>query len=99
MPLANGRERMTLIVSTYWRDPNTGKAESFTDWEDGRYMAGCESSRRKLWGSEPVRYRGAKFLPQLAESDLWITSEELDAFEAEVRALLADVDGLEADLG
>ncbi len=46
-----------------------------------------------------VRRRGAKFLSMLAESDLWVAPEELEAFAAEVRMLLADVDGLGTDLG
>ena len=90
---------MSLVVSAYWRDPATGATEEFTDWEDGHHMAGVERARWDLWGSEAVRRRGAKFLPQLAESDLWVAPEELDAFVAEVRALLADVDGLRAELG
>ena len=64
-----------------------------------RHMAGVERARWDLWGSEAVRRRGAKFLPQLAEADLWVAPEELEAFVAEVRALLADVDGLRAELG
>jgi hypothetical protein len=90
---------MSLVVSAYWRDPSTGEIEEFTDWEQGHHMAGVERARWKLWGSEAVRRRGTKFLPQLAESDLWVAPEELDEFVAEVRILLADVDGLQADLG
>ncbi len=89
---------MTLIVSANWLDPATGKGESFTDWEEGHQMAGVERARQTLWGSEAVRRRGAKFLPQLAESNLWVAAEDLDAFESEVRTLLADLDGLRADL-
>jgi hypothetical protein len=89
---------MTLIVSAFWRDPATGKVEEFTDWEDGHYMAGVERARQNLWGSEPVRRRGATFLPQLAESDLWVAPYDRETFSAEVRNLLADLDGLRADL-
>ena len=90
---------MSLVVSAYWCDPATGETEEFTDWEDGHHMAGVESARRELWGSEPVRRRGATFLPQLADSDLWVAPKELDRFVAEVRRLLADVDELRAELG
>ncbi len=89
---------MTLSISAFWRDPVTGKSEEFTDWEDGHYMAGVERPRQNLWGSEAVRRRGATFLPQLAESDLWVAPEDLEAFSTEVRSLLADLDGLRADL-
>jgi hypothetical protein len=89
---------MSLVVSAYWRDPATGETEEFTDWEQGHHMAGVERARWELWGSEAIRKRGAKFLPQLADSNLWVTPEELDAFVAEVQWLLADVDGLRAEL-
>jgi hypothetical protein len=90
---------MSLVVSAYWRDPATGETEEFTDWEQGHHMAGVERARCDLWGSEAVRRRGARFLPQLADADLWVVPEELDAFVAEVRALQADLDDLRAELG
>ena len=89
---------MTLIVTAFWHDPATGKYEQFTDWDDGHHMAGVERARQTLWGSEPVRRRGAKFLPQLAESDLWVAPEEMENFSAAVKNLLVDLDGLRADL-
>jgi hypothetical protein len=90
---------MTLIVSAYWWDPATGEPKFFIDWEDGHSMAGVEVARVELWGSESVRRRGATFLPQLADSDLWVQPEDLDRFVAEVRMLLADVDALRMELG
>jgi hypothetical protein len=90
---------MSLIVSAFWRDPTTGEFVEFIDWEHGHQLAGLERARWELWGSEAVRRRGAKFLPQLADSDLWVAPEELDGFVSEVRDLLADIDGLRAELG
>jgi hypothetical protein len=90
---------MSLVVSTFWRDPATGDTQELTDWDDGHYMAGVERARWELWGSDAIRRRGARFLPRLAEADLWVAPEELEAFIAEVRGLLADVDGLRAELG
>ena len=90
---------MTLMVSAYWWDPATGEPEFFTDCEEGRCMAGVEVARFELWGSESVRRRGATFLPQLAESDLWVMPEELDDFVAEVFRLLAEVTELRVELG
>jgi hypothetical protein len=89
---------MTLVVSTFWRDSDSGEIEEFTDWSDGHHMAGVEHARWELWGSEAVRRRGAKYLPKLAESDLWVEPEELDNFVAEVRELMADLDGLRLEL-
>ena len=90
---------MSLVVSAFWRNPATGETQEFTHWSTGHYMAGVERARWELWGSEAVRQRGAKFLPQLAEADLWVEPEDLEAFVAEVQTLLADVDGLRAELG
>ncbi len=90
---------MSLVVSAWWRDPATGEFKQFTDWEDGHYMAGVERARWDLWGSDAVRRRGASFLPQLAESDLWVAPEDLEAFSSEVHGLSADLDGLREELG
>jgi hypothetical protein len=90
---------MSLVVSAFWTDPGTGDSCEFTDWDDGHHMAGVERARTDLWGSGAVRRRGATFLPRLADSDLWVGPNELPAFAAEVRALMADVDGLRAELG
>lgn len=90
---------MSLVVSAYWTNPVTGESEEFTDWENGHHMAGAENARWNLWGTEAVKRRGAKFLPRLSESDLWVTPAELEAFIAEVRCLLSDVEGLRTELG
>ncbi len=58
----------------------------------------AERARQNLWASDALRRRGATFLPQLAESDPWVSSDDLEAFGAGVRNLLADSDGLRADL-
>jgi hypothetical protein len=90
---------MSLIVSAFWTDPTTGETHEFTDWENGHHMAGVERARWDLWGSEAVRRRGAKYLPQLADSNMWVGPDELPSFVAEVRMLLADVEGLRTELG
>lgn len=90
---------MSLVVSTFWHDPKSGEQREHTDWDDGHHMAGVERARWDLWGSAAVRGRGATFLPRLAESDLWVQPEELDAFVAEVQSLLSALDELRAELG
>ena len=45
--------------------------------------AGFESFRIGLWGSQSLISRGAKFFPQLANGDLWVFPDDLDAFHAE----------------
>ena len=78
---------MSLVVSAFWTDPGTGESHEFTDCSDGHQMAGVERARWDLWGSKAVRRRAATFLPQLADSDLWVHPAELPAFVAEVRTL------------
>ena len=90
---------MSLVVSAFWTDPASGESREYTDWNDGHYMAGVESARTDLWGSGAVRRRGAIFLPQLADSDMWVGPDELVSFIAEVQGLMADVDGLRNELG
>ena len=94
-----GETLMSLVVSAFWTDPVTGESQKFTDYDNGHYMAGVECARSELWGSDAVRCRGGMFLPLLADSDLWVGPAELAAFVTEVRALLADLDGLRAELG
>jgi hypothetical protein len=90
---------MSLVISAFWVDPETGETREFTDWDEGHYMAGLERARHDLWGSAAVKHRGAVFLPQLAESNLWVGPEDLPAFVSEVNGLLADLDALRAELG
>ena len=90
---------MTLIVSAHWIDNSTGASQEHTDWNDGHQMAGPESARQDLWGSGPVKELGAKFLPQLADSDLWVEQTELQEFESEVLMLIDAVPKLRTQLG
>ncbi|MFD0311071.1 hypothetical protein [Streptomyces sp. NPDC127119] len=45
--------------------------------------AGREDWRTEVWGSEPVRSLGARFLPRLATEDLTVAPDEMPAFLAE----------------
>ncbi|MEW2571805.1 hypothetical protein [Streptomyces sp. NPDC047070] len=45
--------------------------------------AGREDWRTEVWGSEPVRSLGARFLPRLATEDLTVAPDEVPAFLAE----------------
>lgn len=90
---------MSLIVTTYRRDSLT-QAFIYDSYpkEFGRDLAGPESWRYKLWGTTAVINLGAKFLPQLAESDLYVENEDLAAFEDECKMLLNSVDVFAAQI-
>jgi hypothetical protein len=46
-------------------------------------MAGFESWRRTVWGSETLRSLGARFFPELADGDLIVTPDQVAVFLAE----------------
>ncbi|MEU9186806.1 hypothetical protein AB0D14_20105 [Streptomyces sp. NPDC048484] len=46
-------------------------------------VAGWERWRTEVWGSEPVRSLGARFLPRLATEDLTVAPDEVSALIAE----------------
>jgi hypothetical protein len=89
---------MTLVVSANWIDAASGGEIDFTDWNDGHHMAGPESARQELWGSESIKKLGAKYLPQLSVSDLFVSNENLDELEREVRLLGANIDLIRSEL-
>ncbi|MEV4787489.1 hypothetical protein AB0K53_18945 [Streptomyces tuirus] len=79
---------MSLSVDVFLREPD-GQWR-ILDVPEGRDdSAGFESWRRTVWGSEPVRALGARFLPALVDGDLEIEAEEVAEFLREV-ALLRD---------
>jgi hypothetical protein len=53
-------------------------------------LAGFEATRTKLWGSPVVRSLGVSLLPQLAEGDLWVSNDQVEAFAAECALVLAN---------
>lgn len=83
---------MTLTVSAHWIDAVSGKEVDFTDWNDGHYMAGVESSRQVIWGSGSIKMLGARYLPQLSEGDLFVANDKLNDFELEVQLLTANLE-------
>ncbi len=90
---------MTLMVTTYCRDPISG---DFTDdplpEKPGHALAGFESWRTTVWGSEAAKRRGARFLPQLADGDLYVEPEDLSAFADECTRLLEEVGGFATEV-
>ncbi|MFD9540152.1 hypothetical protein [Streptomyces sp. NPDC060022] len=93
---------MTLLVHTYVYDAD-GKRDFLEDPEYAETMAGFESTRSRLWGSEAIRALGARFFPQLDGSDLYVEPAEVDDFLAECEVIrphfdhLAELSGYGAD--
>jgi hypothetical protein len=78
---------MSLSVDVYVGDA-AGTMLKVLDTPEGKSdLAGPESWRTKVWGSEAVRSLGARFFPQLAESDLYVNADEIPAFIEECALL------------
>ncbi|MFI5770019.1 hypothetical protein ACIA74_15925 [Streptomyces sp. NPDC051658] len=89
---------MTLLVHTFVHDESE-KLRLLDDPEDGSDMAGFESSRTKLWGSECARRLGARFFPELAADDLYVQPEDVEDFLAECELLRGHTTALGAHSG
>ena len=57
---------------------------------DASDLAGFETTRTKLWGSPVVRSLGVSLLPRLADGDLWVSNDQVEAFAAECALVLAN---------
>ncbi|MCK8436017.1 hypothetical protein G3I77_24265 [Streptomyces sp. D2-8] len=79
---------MSLSVDVFLREPD-GQWRVLDVPEGRDDSAGFESWRRTVWGSQPVRALGARFLPVLADDDLEVEAEDVAEFLREV-ALLRD---------
>ncbi|MFD7491524.1 hypothetical protein ACFV8T_03785 [Streptomyces sp. NPDC059832] len=89
---------MTLLVHTFVHD-GAEKPRLLDDPEDGSDMAGFESSRTKLWGSECARRLGARFFPEPATGDLYVQPEDVEAFLAECELMRGHTTQLGAHSG
>ncbi|MDH6439748.1 hypothetical protein M2158_008289 [Streptomyces sp. SAI-144] len=82
---------MSLLVDVFVREPD-GKRR-ILDVPDGVYRSGgFESWRTTVWGSEFVRSLGARFLPVLADQDLYVEAEDVPEFRREIALLHSRLD-------
>jgi hypothetical protein len=90
---------MTLIVTTFHRDPITNEyIDDPHPEEPGRDLAGFEGWRTDVWASPALVQRGARFLPQLAVGDVYVEYTDLAAFDRECQVLLQQIDAIAAEL-
>ncbi|GAA4574810.1 hypothetical protein [Planotetraspora kaengkrachanensis] len=76
-----------------------GRREVLDVPQDASDLAGHERTRTVVWGSPVVRSLGARFLPSLADSDLWLEPDLLDDFAAECAMLLGHLPAIAAETG
>jgi hypothetical protein len=84
---------MSLTVEVFVREPD-GTMRILDVPADVYQSAGFESWRTTVWGSEPVRALGARFLPVLAEGDLEVEAGQVSEFLSEVALLRAHLDAI-----
>jgi hypothetical protein len=89
---------MSLWITVYVRKPGSGELEDDPRATLESQLGGVEAWRTEVWGSEALRKR-ARFLPILANEDLYVEAHELAAFRAECEALLRDIVQIAAELG
>ncbi|MFD9484090.1 hypothetical protein ACFWBX_08805 [Streptomyces sp. NPDC059991] len=81
---------MSLLVDVFVYAPDGTR--DFLDVPDGvSDTAGFERWRTSVWGSPMVRSLGARFLPRLAEDDLYVEPDEVVAFLDECALLVSHV--------
>lgn len=89
---------MSLLVNVYTRTPD-GEMVFVHPAEHSEELAGFESYRRKLYGSEAARVLGLRLLPKLDGEDLYVEGADLDRLRAEAEMALANVERFEAETG
>ncbi|MFI9723857.1 hypothetical protein ACIHFE_30075 [Streptomyces sp. NPDC052396] len=93
---------MSLNVHTFVYGADGGH-DLLEDPEYSDTLAGFESTRTRLWGSEAIRALGSRFFPRLDGGNLYVEREEIDDFLTECEAIrphldrLAEQGGYDAD--
>lgn len=89
---------MTLAVDVFLRDAD-GKWHVLDVPEGCDDSAGFEVWRETVWGSEAVRSLGARYLPVLADNDLYVEAPDVPDFLREVALLRAHLEQVAAAVG
>ncbi|MFF4019819.1 hypothetical protein [Streptomyces sp. NPDC001843] len=82
---------MSLTVEVFVRKAD-GELRILDVPDDVFHSGGFESWRTTVWGSEYVRSLGARFLPGLAEQDLYVEAGDVPEFRREVAVLRSRLD-------
>lgn len=85
---------MTLVIDLF--DPGTGPYSYLNALDND--AAGGESFRKQVWGSDALVSRGAVFLPQLRDSDLFVFPVDLPAFANECRMISTTATEIATDI-
>ena len=83
--------QVSLSVDVYTKAAD-GEMEVLEIPEGSRDLAGFESWRHSVWGSDRVRVLGAEFFPVLATQDLYVEPGEVERFQRECALLRANLE-------
>ena len=86
---------MSLSVHVFLRD-DSEQVKILDEPAGAASLAGFESWRHDVWGSDRARALGAEFFPQLAQDDLYIEHEHVEPFQHECRLLRENLEILAA---
>ncbi|MFJ4777429.1 hypothetical protein [Streptomyces sp. NPDC088762] len=86
---------MSLLVHTFIRNADGG-LELLEDPPNGEDLAGGERWRTVVWGSQSARLLGARFLPRLADGDLYVEAADVAGFLEECMLLRNESEALVA---
>ncbi|MFD7596348.1 hypothetical protein ACFV6D_25345 [Kitasatospora sp. NPDC059812] len=88
---------MSLLVDVFTADEN-GESRFLDVPKGSSDLAGFESWRTTVWGSDTVRSLGARFFPQLAGDDLRVPTEDVPEFIEEVLLLQRNIESIAAHM-
>ncbi|WP_189925417.1 hypothetical protein [Kitasatospora xanthocidica] len=86
---------MSLLVDVFTADEN-GESRFLDVPKGSSDLAGFESWRTTVWGSDTVRSLGARFFPQLAGDDLRVPPEDVPEFIEEALLLQSNIESIAA---
>jgi hypothetical protein len=89
---------MTLVVSVYVRD-SSGSIDFIEPDSPSEELAGFESYRQTLYGSQVAVSLGFKLLPRLATEDLYAEGSDLEQLRDEAELAIANIGLFEAESG
>jgi hypothetical protein len=89
---------MSLVVSAYSKRA-TGSTNTLEPDDPTECLAGFESYRTKLYGSQASKVLGLSLLTRLGSGDLYAEGADLQRLKAEVDLALANLDMFEAEAG
>ena len=87
---------MSLLVNVYTRTSD-GKMAIVDPAEHADELAGFESYRQKVYGSDAARALGLRLLPQLDGDNLYAEGADVDRLRAEAEIALANIEQFEAE--